>query len=136
MHKDYSGTPLYKKLGIKPGHHVAWSGAPDHFERLLAPLPTGVTVRKALRGRLNVVVLFADRSSGLRRRFEAAARAIEFDGGLWVAYPKKSSAMATDVTFEIVQGAGLEAGLVDNKVAAIDGDWTAVRFVYRLEDRK
>ena len=135
MRRDYSATPLAKKLGIKEGHAVAWPGAPDHFPVLVAPLPAGVVVKKTLRGRLNVILLFVTRDSQLARRFVPAAQALEADGGLWVAYPKKSSSISTDVSFETVQRTGIGAGLVDNKVAAIDDDWTAVRFVYRLADR-
>jgi hypothetical protein len=126
---------LHKKLGIKEGHAVAWPGAPDHFPALVSPLPAGVAVKKTLRGPLNVILIFVARESQLNRRFAPAARALEPDGGLWVAYPKKSSSISTDLNFETVQRSGLEAGLVDNKVAAIDDDWTAVRFVYRLSDR-
>jgi hypothetical protein len=102
-HKDYSGTPLSKKLGAKPG--------------------TGVTV------------FFTTSTAELAERFAALRDTIAPADGLWVAWPKKASKLETDLTFAIVQKVGLDAGLVDNKSCAIDDDWQALRFVYRLEDR-
>lgn len=127
----YSGTPLHQKLGMKPGHRVAFPGAPDGF----ADRFSDVVVRTQLRHPLDVVVLFATSAAELRRRFPAAKRALAFDGGLWAAWPKKASGVATDLTFEVVQPLGLDAGLVDNKVCAIDDVWSGLRFVYRVKDR-
>ena len=127
----YSGTPLPTKLGAKPGHRVAFPGAPDGF----ADRFDGVEVRDRLRHPLDVIVLFATSAAELRRRFPAAKKALAFDGGLWVAWPKKASGVATDLSFEIVQPLGLGAGLVDNKVCAIDDVWSGLRFVYRVKDR-
>jgi hypothetical protein len=102
-HKDYSATPLSKKLGAKPG--------------------------------AGVVVVFTTRREDLERRFGALHDTLDPHDGLWVAWPKKASRIATDLDFGAVQEIGLSAGLVDNKSCAIDADWQAVRFVYRLEDR-
>jgi hypothetical protein len=132
-HKDYSGTPLYKKLGIKEGSRFALVNEPDGFE--VDPLPDDVEVFERASKRLDVILFFSDGHKHLRRRFGALAGFLEPNGGLWVAYPKKSSGMKTDLTFEAVQEVGLDAGLVDNKSCAIDDDWSAVRFVYRLKDR-
>jgi hypothetical protein len=82
-----------------------------------------------------VVVYFTTSHAELERRFEMLKAALNPADGLWIAWPKKASGIATDLTFEAVQAVGLAAGLVDNKSAAIDGDWQAVRFVYRLADR-
>jgi hypothetical protein len=133
--KDYSGTPLPKKLGIKEGHVVAFVSAPTGFRRLVEPLPPGTDLRARPRGPLDVVVLFATRRSDLERRFGALARAIDPSGGLWVAWPKKSSNIEHDLSFEVVQRVGLDRGLVDNKSASIDADWQGLRFVVRKEDR-
>lgn len=84
---------------------------------------------------IEVVVLFTTSREELERRFEALKATLAPADGLWVAWPKKTSAIETDLTFDVVQGIGLEAGLVDNKSAAIDEDWQAVRFVYRRRDR-
>ena len=127
----YSGTPLQQKLGIRPGHRVAFVNAPPAF----ADQFSGVDVMARLRGPLDVVVLFATRRADLARRFPAAKRALADAGGLWVAWPKKASGVATDLRFEVVQPLGLDQGLVDNKVCAIDDTWSGLRFVYRLADR-
>jgi len=101
--KDYSGTPLTKKLGAKPG--------------------------------AGVVVFFTTSRADLAKRFAKLKRTLDPADGLWIAWPKKASKIETDLDFDAVQRIGLDAGLVDNKSAAIDEDWQAVRFVYRLTDR-
>jgi hypothetical protein len=94
-----------------------------------------VEVVSRLSGHLDVVVLFATRLAPLERRFAPAVRALEWDGGLWLCWPKKASKVETELSFGIVQSLGLEAGLVDNKIAAIDPVYQGMRFVYRLKDR-
>ena len=131
----YSGTPLPKKLGIREGSRVAVVSAPDGFDDVLGALPTGAELRTNARGRLDVVVFFVTRRAELARRFPSFVRALEPAGGLWVAWPKKTSGVATDLAFEAVQEVGLDAGLVDNKVCAIDATWSGLRFVRRLTDR-
>jgi hypothetical protein len=84
---------------------------------------------------VEVVVLFTTSREELARRFDALKATLGPADGLWVAWPKKAAGIATDLTFDVVQGIGLEAGLVDNKSAAVDEEWQAVRFVYRLRDR-
>jgi hypothetical protein len=128
MHKDYSDTPLPRKLGIKEGSRVALQKAPDGFADLLG-------VKPKLRGEFDVAVLFATRQGELTRAFTPLARRLAPAGGLWVAWPKKASGVETDLTFDAVQRTGLDAGLVDNKSCAIDDTWQAVRFVIRLSDR-
>ena len=135
MTSGYSGTPLPKKLGIKEGHAVAFVGSREGFQSTLGELPAGVRVKAQARGPLDVVVLFVTRRADLERRFPRLARALDPAGGLWVAWPKKSSGEATDLTFESVQAMGLDEGLVDNKVAAIDETWSGLRFVFRKADR-
>ena len=131
----YSGTPLPKKLGIREGSRVAVVSAPDGFARVLGPLPDDVDLRTDARGRCDVVVFFVTRRAELARRFPSFVRALETDGGLWVSWPKKTSGVATDLVFDAVQKIGLDAGLVDNKVCAIDGTWSGLRFVRRVADR-
>jgi hypothetical protein len=128
VHKDYSATPLPRKLGIGEGSRVALVKAPDGFAEVL-----GITPR--LRGEFDVAVLFATRQGELTRSFTSLARRLAPAGGLWVAWPKKASGVATDLTFDSVQQTGLDAGLVDNKSCAIDDTWQALRFVIRLRDR-
>ncbi len=132
-HTDYSGTRLAKKLGVREGSRVLVVGAPQGFS--LEPLPTGVQTLARVRARLDVALLFATRRSELERRFGPLAGALDPAGRLWVAWPKKAAGVPTDLTFEIVQRTGLDAGLVDNKSASIDGVFQGLQFVVRLRDR-
>jgi hypothetical protein len=128
VRKDYSDTPLPQKLGIEEGSRVALQGAPNGFADVIG-------VKPRMRGRLDVIVLFETRKGELTRAFPPLARRLASAGGLWVAWPKKTAKTETDLSFETVQGIGLQAGLVDNKSCSIDDTWQALRFVYRREDR-
>lgn len=134
-HKDYSGTPLYRKLGIREGSRVRAVDAPEHFIDLLGPLPSGVEIVDADEEPLDVIVLFETNPQDLQASFDQLSHSLAPAGGLWVAWPKKSSKIPNDLTFEQVQQIGLYAGLVDNKSCAIDADWQGLRFVFRLKDR-
>jgi len=127
----YSGTPLPKKLGIKEDSKLLAVAAPRHFPSLVAP---GRPARSG-RGPFDVIVLFAKTDVDLRAGLATQIPKLHADGGLWVAWPKQTSGVATDLTETIVREAGLAAGLVDNKVCAIDETWSGLRFVYRLRDR-
>jgi hypothetical protein len=131
--RDYSGTPLPKKLGIREGSRVLLVGAPDGFA--LEPLPGGVDLLATVRKRLDVVLLFSTSLADLERRFPRLADALEPGGRLWVAWPKKASGIATDLTFDNVQRLGLDTGLVDNKSASITDAYQGLQFVVRLRDR-
>jgi hypothetical protein len=109
--------------------------APDGFEALLDPLPERVRLRTQARGSVDVVLFFATRMAELERRFASLARALDPAGGLWIAWPKKTSFVATDLSENHVRDVGLANGLVDNKVCAVDDTWSGLRFVYRLVDR-
>ncbi len=132
-HSDYSSTPLARKLGIREGSRVLVVGHPDGFS--LGRLPTGTEIARSARGRLDVAVLFVRTLADLRRRFPGLVRALDPAGRLWVAWPKKTSGLETDLSFGAVQGLGLDAGLVDNKSASIDEAYQGLQFVYRLSDR-
>lgn len=131
----YSGTPLPRKLGIRPGARVVLIDAPAGARALLEPLPDGARVLSRLGRDVDVILLFADRLAALRRRLPAAQRALRSDGGLWIAWPKRSSGVASDLGDAVVREVGLATGLVDNKVCAIDETWSALRFVVRVRDR-
>ena len=131
----YSGTPLPQKLGIKPGSSALLRLAPTSFEALLAPVPAGAKLSRAGRGPFDVIVLFAKNQSALVKELPGAIAKLKPDSGLWVAWPKKTSGMLTDLQEGFVRAAGLEARLVDNKICAIDETWSGLRFVYRLRDR-
>jgi hypothetical protein len=133
----YSGTPLAKKLGIKADHRVALVNAPRGFERTLAGLPPGVVLETDGSGLdlFDVVVLFIANRSVLVAEFGDWAKRLHLAGGLWVAWPKKTSGITSDLSENAVREFGLAAGLVDNKVCAVDDTWSGLRFVYRLQDR-
>jgi hypothetical protein len=132
-HKDYSATPLATKLGVREGSRVLVAGRPPGFS--LGPLPPGVEILARAGRALDVVVLFVTRDSDLRRRFPGLAARITPAGRLWVAWPKRSSKIQTDLSFERVQGFGLDSGLVDNKSASITEVFQGLQFVVRLRDR-
>lgn len=126
----YSGTPLPKKLGIKPGVKVALVGAPAGFESTLGALPEGATVRRQARGRPDVTLWFV-RS---RRQLERDVRHMlpfAAQGGLWIVWPKRASGLGTDVSETEVRRIGLAAGLVDYKICAVDATWSGLKFSRR-----
>ena len=131
----YSGTPLATKLGIKEGHRVAFPGAPEGLAEVLGELPGGVTLRPRARGPLDVIVFFTKRRAELERRLPALRRAMDPAAGLWIAWPKRASGVATDMTEDVARELGYANCLVDNKVCAIDETWSGLRLVIRLEDR-
>jgi hypothetical protein len=130
----YSGTPLPKKLGIKEHSRVAFVNAPENFEQTLGVLPDGVAAGRLRRG-VDVIVFFTTRRAELGKRFAALARSLDPAGGLWIAWPKKSSGVETDLDQAEVMEIGLATQLVDNKVCAIDDTWSGLRFVVRKEHR-
>ena len=134
-HKDYSGTPLPKKLGIRQGSNVLLINTPEGFDRLLTPIPDGVRRLTTIANPLDVGVLFATERAELIRWFDRIAAALDPMGRLWVAWPKKASKVATDIDFGFAQGIGLDAGLVDNKSASITDVFQGLQFVYRVKDR-
>jgi hypothetical protein len=119
---------LSRKLGIKPGARVAALSAPPGFDERLE----GGELSHRLRGRFDVIVQFADSRLALERRLDALIAALEPRGGLWIAWPKRSSGVASDLDDRAVRESVLATGLVDNKVCAIDETWSALRFVRRL----
>ena len=134
-HKDYSGTPLPKKLGIREGARVYLAGAPEGFDAVLGPLPTGIQLLGRAGSAMDVVLLFVTREGDLRSRFTRLAAGLEPAGRLWVAWPKKAATLPTDLDFDTVQRIGLDAGLVDNKSASVTEEFQGLQFVYRLKDR-
>lgn len=131
----YSGTPLPKKLGIREGSVCAFLGAPADFAATLGLLPGGVRILTTARGPLDVIVLFATRRADLPKQFARVARELSPAGALWIAWRKKASGAASDLTEDVIREIGLAAGLVDTKVCAIDATWSGLRFVIRLANR-
>jgi hypothetical protein len=134
-HKDYSGTALSTKLGIREGARVFVSGAPEGFDAVLGPLPAGVQRLGRAGSSMHVVLLFVTEERELGSRFAKLAAGLDPAGRLWVAWPKKASRLPTDLDFDVVQRHGLGAGLVDNKSASITDAYQGLQFVYRLKDR-
>jgi hypothetical protein len=137
-HKDYSGTPLWRKLGIREGASVFVAATPDGFLDALeaiAPLPGGVEFLMRPAKGLDVALVFATRKTELARRVPGLVRSLATDGRLWIAWPKKAAKVETDLDFDVVQRLGLDAGLVDNKSASITDVFQGLQFVYRVRDR-
>jgi hypothetical protein len=130
----YSGTPLPKKLGFKPGMTAVFLDAPDHLGELLGELD-GVTVKRTLRGRADIVLCFVTQRRDLERRAGKLREAVAPDGMVWVCWPKKASKVPTDMTEDVVREVLLPTGLVDIKVAAIDETWSGLKLVVRRELR-
>src|SRR5262245_40493567 len=127
----YSGTPLPKKLGIREESRVALLGAPDGFAATL-----GVAARPTLRGGpFDVLLFFVTSRAAIEGRLGALASALDPAGGLWICWPKRASGVATDLTENVVREVALAAGLVDNKVCAVDETWSGLRLCVRLRDR-
>lgn len=133
MSAGYSGTPPAKKLGIVEGAVLILAGAPDGWT--VPGLPAGVTVRPALRGRFDVAVVFVRSAAELRRRAGTLAGATPDEAAVWIAWPRKAGGHASDVTENLLRELILPTGLVDVKVAAIDDDWSGLKFVRRKELR-
>lgn len=132
----YSETPLRKKLGIKEDHKVLFVDAPSGFDIELGELPPRTfVVAPQTRGPIDVILFFVKTEKDLKARFMRLAAKLATAGGFWVAWPKKSSGVVTNLTFDVVQRVGLDAGLVDNKICAVDEIWSGLRFVIRVKDR-
>jgi len=130
----YSGTPLVRKLGIKPGANIAFISAPQDYASEL-DLPSDVTVNSRSSKPLDFAQLFVKRKTELKRKFSEYAKRLNASGMLWVSWPKKSSGVSTDLSENAVREIGLAAGLVDVKICAVDEVWSGLKFVYRLKNR-
>ena len=129
----YSGTPLVKKLGIKPDTRIQFVSAPKKFAALVGPIPEGARVQRD--GTLDFAILFVTELADLMKQFPVLRDRLEMNGMLWVAWPKRTSGVKTDLKEGVVRDYGLRAGLVDVKICAIDDTWSGLKFVRRLKDR-
>jgi hypothetical protein len=129
----YSGTPLVAKLGIKSGARAQFVNAPSDFSKTLGDLPGRVS--HVTRGELDFAIVFVKQARELPKKFAALRDRLASNGTLWISWPKKSSGVASDLSENVVREIGLEAGLVDVKVCAIDETWSGLKFVWRLRDR-
>ena len=135
MPAGYSATPLAKKLGIKPGHHVATVNEPAEFRSLLVDLPGDVDLDADLKERPDVVAAFYTERADLDAALGTLADAVFPDRVIWLAWPKKSANVATDLTGDVVRATVLATKLVDVKVCAISDTWSGLKVVWRKEHR-
>jgi len=131
----YSGTPLVKKLGVKAGMSLYVFSSPAEYFNWLSPLPEGVIVQDKPASSLDFIHLFVQESNVFKKQFTSCKKFLKMDGMLWISWPKKSSKVATDLDENIIRNFGLEEGLVDVKVCAVDEIWSGLKFVYRIKDR-
>jgi hypothetical protein len=127
----YSGTPLAKKLGIKPGSSVFVQGAPVAYEQLLAPMPAGITVQSAVDSSTDIVHLFSTSKADLVSALNRALPHLRPDAALWISWPKKASKVPTDITEDTIRDLAIPLGLVDIKVCAVDETWSGLAFAAR-----
>ena len=136
MSAGYSGTPLVRKLGFRPGWRVAVLGSvPEHLDDLLGPLPPGLRIQRRLGDGLDAAWIFVARRRELERRVPEVLPRLPPDGTLWISWPKRSSGVPTDVTENVLREVVLPTGWVDIKVAAVDEIWSGLRFALRREQR-
>jgi hypothetical protein len=131
----YSGTPLAKKLGIRPGARLFLHAAPPNYATLVAPLPPGVRTVQRIDATTDVVHLFATARAALAARLRSARQALRDDAAIWVSWPKKASRVVTDISEDVVRELALPLGLVDIKVCAVDETWSGLKLVVRRSER-
>ena len=132
---DYSGTPLWRTLGIRHGMTVALFNAPPHLETLLEGHPDGVRFVSAHPGAPDMVICFATERDHMIDLCEAAMQIIPAGGAIWAAWPKQASGVPSDLDQDTLREILLPMGLVDVKVCAIDDTWSGLEFVVRREQR-
>lgn len=131
----YSSTPLVKKLGIKEGSAICILNAPSGYQTTLTPLPQDVNIHHLFKDSFDFIQFFTSSKKNLLDTFGELKKSLKKDGSLWISWPKQSSHVETDLNENIIRNIGLENGLVDVKVIAIDEIYSGLKFVYRLKDR-
>jgi hypothetical protein len=132
----YSGTPLAKKLGIKPGGKVFVSGVPRDYLEMIDPAPEGARIVPRIDDETDLVHIFSTERERLTEALQAALTKMRPDGTIWVSWPKKASRVPTDITEDGIRDVALPMGLVDVKVCAVDDVWSGLKLVVRRENRK
>ena len=132
----YSGTPLVRKLGIRPNERLIALNAPEHYARLLVDLPEGVQTTKRLIAGASFVHLFVRERAELARRLHELRGKLNDAGVLWISWPKKAAKVATDITEDVIRAEALPLGFVDVKVCAVDETWSGLKLMIRREKRK
>jgi hypothetical protein len=131
----YSGTPLAKKLGIKPNSSVHLIGAPPSYRALVSPLPDGVAFQARVDDKTDLVHAFATKKLELARLLKDVRKRMRSDVAIWVSWPKRAAKVETDITEDTIRDVALPMGLVDVKVCAVDEVWSGLKLVIRKEHR-
>lgn len=138
MTSGYSGTPLAKKLGLKENYKVLLYNAPEHYFDLFSDLPTNlniISIDQSEENEIHFIHLFFTSYLDLKTHVAKFINTLKKDGLMWISWPKGKSIIETDLKRDVIREYILELGLVDIKVAAIDEDWSGLKFVYRTKDR-
>ena len=136
MAAGYSGTPLARKLGIRPNEKLIALNAPENYVSLLEGLPEGVTFSNRAATKANFVHLFVRQRSDLEKRLRELRTKLDDAGILWISWPKKASKVATDITEDTIRAVALPLGFVDVKVCAVDETWSGLKLMIRRKERK
>ncbi len=134
MTSGYSGTPLAKKLGIKEGYSLLLVNQPNYYLSLFDELPE-VSEAGTDDTAINFIHLFVNNFDDLEAHFNSCKQKLAKDGHFWVSWPKKAAKIPTDLDGNVVRSYGLDNGLVDVKVCAVDETWSGLKFMYRIKDR-
>lgn len=136
MPAGYSKTPLVKKLGLKGGMRAIAIAAPMDYSQLIGGLPDDIDFKKRLVGTFDFIHVFCTKRSEVEKHFPRCRDALDYAGTLWFSWPKQSSPLATSLREGDVRGIGLDTGLVDVKICAVDDDWSGLKFMWRTKDRR
>jgi len=132
----YSGTPLWKKLGLKPQFQVALINGPRDYERLLEPIPDGIKIGSRVTSKTDIIHVFSTEKLHLKRSLISCLKSMKSSAVIWASWPKRSSGLTSEITEDTVRAVALPLGLVDVKVCAIDETWSGLKLVVRRENRE
>ena len=136
MSTSYSKTPLAKKLGLKEGQAVSFLNPPLHYFDLFSPFPDHLNIKERPRKEgLDFAHLFFTEEKEFKKAAKKYKSYIKKNGCLWISWPKGTSQIETNLKFGLIKSFLMELGLIDVKVASLDDDWSALKFMYRIKDR-
>ena len=133
----YAQNPLVKKLGIKPGYRLYLENTPDNYSDLIQDWPEDiVVVTEQNEGELDFIHFFTQEMAELEHKFPKLKQRLKKGGGIWISWPKGTSKIPKDLNGNDVRNVGLDSGLVDVKVCAVDEDWSAIKFMFRTQSNR
>ena len=132
----YSGTPLVRKLGVRPNEQIVALGSPKNYAALLEGLPAGATITNRLQAAPVFVHLFATERADLQKKLALLRDRLDETGVVWISWPKKASKVPTDITEDVIRAVALPLGFVDVKVCAVDETWSALKLMIRRSERR